>query len=260
LRECYWILLLHLHLQATPANDASNANVIPWLDPTSPFPPLESALPHPNGLLAAGGDLSPARLITAYRHGVYPWYSEGQPVLWWSPDPRMVLYVDEFKISRSLVKRIRRGDFEIRVDSAFDEVVDQCARVPRNGQNGTWITPEMSAAYRHLHLLGYAHSVEAWGDSGLVGGLYGLALGKMFFGESMFARASDASKVSLAALVTVLRSHAVPLIDCQQETDHLASLGARPIPRRQFSRYLAELIHSTAAPAGWAAGPILEHP
>jgi leucyl/phenylalanyl-tRNA---protein transferase len=259
LHECYSIVFLYLHLGRTRADDASKVNVIPWLDSTSSFPPLVSALSHPNGLLAAGGDLSPSRLITAYRHGIFPWYSEGQPVLWWSPDPRMVLYVDEFKISRSLAKRIGRGDYEIRIDTAFAEVIDECARVPRDEQHGTWITREMSAAYRHLHELGYAHSVEAWAAGGLVGGLYGLALGKVFFGESMFARASDASKVSLAALVSVLRSQGVPLIDCQQETSHLASLGARPISRRQFSRHLVELIHSNAASAGWTAGPILEH-
>jgi leucyl/phenylalanyl-tRNA---protein transferase len=256
LRQCYRIDFLHLHLPSARANGALSVNVIPWLDPTSPFPPLESALIHPNGLLAAGGDLSPARLITAYRHAIYPWYSQGQPVLWWSPDPRMVLYVDEFKMSRSLAKRIRRKDFEIRIDTAFDAVIEECARVPRGEQNGTWITREMSAAYRRLHVLGYAHSVEAWNASGLVGGLYGLALGRVFFGESMFAHVSDASKVSLAALVGVLRAQGVPLIDCQQETPHLASLGARPIGRRQFARHVAELIHSNAPPAGWTAGPI----
>jgi leucyl/phenylalanyl-tRNA--protein transferase len=233
--------------------------VIPWLDSKSPFPPIGTALREPNGLLAAGGDLSPERIIDAYRQGIYPWYSRGQPLLWWSPDPRMVLYVNEYRRSRSLAKRIRRGDFEVRVDTAFDQVIGACANVVRDSQNGTWITGEMAAAYRRLHALGYAHSVEAWRDGELVGGLYGLALGRVFFGESMFSHESDASKVALAALVSLLAAQKVPMIDCQQETEHLASMGARPIPRREFARALAELIHSNAAPADWMAGPLLEH-
>jgi len=232
--------------------------MIPWLDRHAPFPPLESALAEPNGLLAAGADLSPTRLIAAYRHGIYPWYSEGQPLLWWSPDPRMVLFVDEFKRSRSLAKRMRRGDFDVRVDTAFDAVIDACAATPRPGQRGTWITPDMIAAYRRMHALGYAHSVEAWRAGEMVGGLYGLALGKVFFGESMFARASDASKVCLAALVALMQQRGVTLIDCQQETEHLASMGARPIARRVFARKPADLIHSNTAPAGWKAGPVPE--
>jgi leucyl/phenylalanyl-tRNA---protein transferase len=233
-------------------------NVIPWLDSEAPFPPLDSALVQPNGLLAAGADLSPARLVDAYRHGIFPWYSEGQPILWWSPDPRMVLYVPEFKSSRSLTKRIRRRDYEVRVDTAFDAVIEACASAPREDQNGTWITGEMARAYRRLHALSYAHSVEAWRKGELVGGLYGLALGKVFFGESMFARATDASKVCLAALVALLQQLGVALIDCQQETRHLASLGARPISRRRFARHLRELIDSNAAPAGWTAGQVWE--
>ena len=234
--------------------------MIPWLDSTSAFPSLESALPRPNGLLAAGADLSPERIVTAYRRGIYPWYSAGQPVLWWSPDPRMVLYVDELKVSRSLAKRVRRKQYEVRVDTACDTVIEACARTPRGDQDGTWITEEMAAAYRGLHGLGYVHSVEAWEGGRLVGGLYGLALGSVFFGESMFAHATDASKVCLVALVHLLRRRDVPLIDCQQETSHLASLGARPISRRQFARHLAELIHSNAAPEGWDAGPLMEQP
>jgi leucyl/phenylalanyl-tRNA---protein transferase len=171
----------------------------------------------------------------------------------------MVLYVDEFRVSRSLLKRLKRREFQLRVDTAFNEVVAACASVPRGEQMGTWITPDMSSAYERLHLLGYAHSVEAWHGADLVGGLYGLALGSVFFGESMFARVSDASKASLAALVALLRRHEVPLIDCQQETAHLASMGARPIERSEFARALGELIHSTAAPGGWTAGPIPEH-
>ena len=233
--------------------------VIPWLDSRSAFPPLDTALPEPNGLLAAGGDLSPGRLVDAYRRGIYPWYSEGQPLLWWSPDPRMVLYVKEFKPSRSLAKRVKRRDFDVRIDTAFDRVISACASVPRGKENGTWITGDMATAYERLHALGYAHSVETWHGNDLMGGLYGLALGKVFFGESMFAHASDASKVALAALVSLLRKRDVPLIDCQQETEHLASLGARPIPRRQFARELGELIHSTAVPAGWKAGAFQEY-
>jgi leucyl/phenylalanyl-tRNA---protein transferase len=235
------------------------ANVIPWLDSDTPFPPLDRALSEPNGLLAAGADLSAERLIDAYRHGIYPWYSEGQPLLWWSPDPRMVLYVSEFRISRSLGKRIKRREFDVRIDTAFDQVIDACASVPRDQQRGTWITGAMGLAYRRLHTLGYAHSVEAWRGHELAGGLYGLALGGVFFGESMFTRAPDASKVSLAALVALLQQRGVTLIDCQQETEHLASMGARPIPRHKFARHLDELIHSNAAPAGWSAGPIPEH-
>jgi len=244
-----------------PAESAFHScalQVIPWLDSKSPFPPVESALAEPNGLLAAGGDLSPARLIEAYRHGIYPWYSRGQPLLWWSPDPRMVLYVNEFKVSRSLGKRIRRRDFDVRVDTAFDDVLHACAGIAREAQFGTWITPEMAVAYKRLNALGYAHSVEAWRHGELVGGLYGLSLGKVFFGESMFSYESDASKVALAALVRLAVQRRIPIIDCQQETEHLASMGARPIPRRDFALTLAELIHSNAAPADWTAGPLME--
>ena len=230
--------------------------VIPWLDAATPFPPIEAALAAPDGLLAAGADLSPARLVDAYRHGIFPWYGEGQPILWWSPDPRMVLYVDEFRCSRSLAKRIRRGEFAVRVDTAFDAVIEACAGLRREQGGGTWITAAMIDAYRRLHRLGYAHSVEAWRGDELAGGLYGLALGRVFFGESMFARQTDASKVALASLVALLRRRSVPLIDCQQETGHLASLGARPIPRQRFARHLDELIHSIAAPEGWRPGPV----
>jgi len=234
-------------------------NVIPWLDSKSPFPPIETAMREPNGLVAAGGDLSPQRIIDAYRHGIYPWFSKGQPPLWWSPDPRMVLYTNEYRLSRSLAKRIRRRDFDVRVDTAFGPVIEACASVVRDAQDGTWITREMAVAYRRLHALGYAHSVEAWRGGELVGGLYGLALGRVFFGESMFSHESDASKVALAGLVSVLARQGVPLIDCQQETDHLASMGARPISRREFALALTELIHSGATPPDWVAGPLLEH-
>jgi leucyl/phenylalanyl-tRNA--protein transferase len=213
---------------------------------------------EPNGLLAAGADLSPVRLLDAYRRGIYPWYSEGQPVLWWSPDPRMVLFVDEFRPSRSLARRMRRGEFEIRCDTACEAVIDACASSPRQGQRGTWITKAMIGAYRRLHELGFAHSVEAWRADELVGGLYGVALGGVFFGESMFTRVTDASKVCLAALVASLQQQGTSLIDCQQETEHLASMGARPISREQFARTLGELIHSKAPPRGWRSGPLLE--
>jgi len=230
--------------------------MITWLRADSVFPPIEAALDEPNGLLAAGGDLSPGRILAAYRRGIFPWFGAGQPILWWSPDPRMVLYVDEFKVSRSLGKRVRRGDFEIRIDTAFNDVIELCAQTPRRGQLGTWITPAIMDAYRELHTEGYGHSVEAWRDDELVGGLYGLALDRMFFGESMFAHETDASKVALVGLVALLRRLGMPLIDCQQETSHLASFGARPIPRRAFATHLTELIHSTAPPAGWTRGTI----
>jgi leucyl/phenylalanyl-tRNA---protein transferase len=228
--------------------------VLAWLRPDAPFPPLSAALAEPNGLLAAGGDLSPERLIAAYRRGIFPWYSAGQPILWWSPDPRMVLFVDEFKVSRSLAKSLRSRRFEIRIDTAFRDVVDSCAAMPRRGQRGTWITPEMIDAYVELHVRGFAHSVEAWHDGRLCGGLYGMALGRMFFGESMFARTTDASKVALVHLVALLKRQGVPLIDCQQETAHLGSFGARPIRRPAFAEHLTELINSTGPVAGWRAG------
>jgi leucyl/phenylalanyl-tRNA--protein transferase len=237
--------------------------VIAWLGPHDPFPPLDRALPHPNGLIAAGGGLTPARVIDAYRHGIFPWFSAGQPVLWWSPDPRMVLFTGELRLRRSLAKRVRQRRYEIRVDTAFEEVMRACA-APRLDQDGTWITAPMIETYVALHRRGVAHSVEAWCDGALAGGLYGLALGRVFFGESMFARASDASKIALVHLVAKLRRDGVPLIDCQQETPHLAAFGARPIPRRAFAALLRELIHSEAPPAPWIAGawpatdPVLE--
>jgi leucyl/phenylalanyl-tRNA--protein transferase len=230
--------------------------VIPWLSAGDPFPPLEHALDEPNGLLAAGGALSPRRLLEAYRRGIFPWSSEGEPLLWWSPHPRMVLFTDEFVPSRSLKRRLREQRFLVRVDSACDAVIEACA-APRVTQPGTWITPAIRQAYGELHRRGYVHSVESWRDGELVGGLYGLALGRVFFGESMFARETDASKVALAHLVAMLRAMDVPLIDCQQETGHLASLGARSIPRARFAMLLMELIHSAAPPAGWPPGSAL---
>jgi leucyl/phenylalanyl-tRNA--protein transferase len=230
-----------------------NRSVIPWLSAHEPFPALERALIEPNGLLAAGGALDPPSLVMAYRAGIFPWSSEGEPLLWWSPDPRMVLFVDEFHVSRSLRRRLRERRFEIRVDTACAEVIRACA-APRDDQGGTWITSGMFQAYCDLHRRGYVHSVEAWRDGALVGGLYGVALGRVFFGESMFARDTDASKVALAHLVGLLREQGVPLIDCQQETSHLASFGARPIPRARFAALLAELVHSNDPPGGWRQG------
>ncbi|MDX5363008.1 MAG: leucyl/phenylalanyl-tRNA--protein transferase [Pseudazoarcus pumilus] len=226
--------------------------MIPWLDGVPAFPPLEAALDDPPGLLAAGGELSPAWLLAAYRRGIFPWYSEGQPILWWSPDPRLILTPSAIRISRSLGKVLRRGRFEIRLDTAFAEVVAACAG-PRRGASGTWITPEMQQAYVRMHELGYAHSVEAWDEGRLVGGLYGMALGRAFFGESMFSRATDASKACLAHLARHLESLKFAVIDCQMTTAHLVSLGAHEVPRAEFCR-LIELHADDGPPPGrWPA-------
>ena len=226
--------------------------MIPWLRPDAPFPPIETALAEPNGLLAASGDLTPERLLDAYRSGIFPWYSSGQPVLWWSPDPRMVLFVEDFRVVRSLRKRLKQQRLEIRADTAFRAVIESCAKVSRPGQAGTWITPAVMDSYASLHDAGYAHSVEAWRDGRLVGGLYGVAIGRMFFGESMFAREPDASKIALVHLVAILRVRGFPLVDCQQETAHLASFGARPIGRRAFAEHVAALVHSVAPDGPWS--------
>ena len=226
--------------------------MIPWLRGNAPFPPVEKALASPNGLLCAGGDLSAERLLAAYSRGIFPWFSEGDPILWWSPDPRMVLFPEELKVSRSLRKAAARDDFEIRMDTAFGEVMEACAE-PRDGQAGTWIVPEIVAAYSRLHHMGLAHSVETWREGRLVGGLYGVGLGRAFFGESMFARESDASKVALVALVARLRARDYAVIDCQQNTAHLASLGAREIPRATFSRLLQESIQYPLTGERWSA-------
>jgi leucyl/phenylalanyl-tRNA---protein transferase len=229
--------------------------VIPWLQAHDPFPPLHRASREFNGLLAAGGDLSPERLLAAYRRGIFPWFNPGEPILWWSPDPRMVLFPDEFKLSRSLKKSLARADYTVRVDTAFARVMRECA-APRDGAAGTWISERMIAAYTALHEAGYAHSIETWrkgdrdhGDAGetekstesgesLVGGLYGVAIGRVFFGESMFARQTDASKIALAHLVRWLRAQDFAVIDCQMSTPHLASLGAREISRDSFAELL----------------------
>lgn len=205
------------------------------------FPPLEKAMREPNGLLAAGGDLSPARLLAAYRHGCFPWYQDGQPLLWWSPDPRTVLYPDELHVSRSLRKKLRQGVFSITFDQAFTDVIEGCA-APRDYSDGTWITTPMQDAYVELHRMGAAHSVEVWQNDQLVGGLYGLAMGRLFFGESMFSRTTDASKAGFVTLVERLKEWGFKLIDCQMPTQHLAGFGARPIPRHVFAETLAKYL------------------
>ena len=224
--------------------------MIPLLTSDLSFPPLDKALIEPNGLLAAGGDLSPERLLVAYSQGVFPWFNEDDPILWWSPDPRMVLFPAELKVSRSLNKRLRKGGYDIRSDSEFSQVMQACAE-PRKGQSGTWIHPEMVAAYVALHELGLAHSVEIWREDTLIGGLYGIAIGKMFFGESMFSRETDASKVAFVHLVRQLESREFGMIDCQMKTSHLASFGAREIPRKEFSQQLDKLIINPAQVGKW---------
>jgi leucyl/phenylalanyl-tRNA--protein transferase len=222
---------------------------ITWLSPLDApewFPPLEQALEEPAGLLAAGGDLSPERLLAAYRRGIFPWYSPGQPVLWWSPDPRAVLFPEEFHRSRSLARTLASARFSLTCDKDFAAVIDGCA-APRAASPGTWITSEMRAAYLRLHELRRAHSIEVWRAGVLAGGLYGVRLGGVFFGESMFSRERDASKVALAHLVAMCLRNKVAVIDCQLPSRHLASLGARAIPRRQFASLLREHV-STLAP------------
>ncbi len=225
---------------------------ITWLsrhDPPERFPPVDRALDDPPGLLAAGGDLTPLRLLAAYRRGIFPWYSEGQPVLWWSPDPRAVLFPEEFRRSRSLAKAERNRGFEVRFDVDFPGTMADCAAA-RPGSDGTWITRDMLAAYTRLHALGHAHSVETWRDGARVGGLYGVQLGRVFFGESMFSHETDASKVALSALVRRALERGTRLIDCQLASRHLHSLGSRAIRRQEFSALLAE--HAAAGvPDHW---------
>jgi len=224
--------------------------VIPWLDNDTPFPPLDSALREPNGLLAAGGDLSPQRLIEAYSRGIFPWFNPGEAILWWSPNPRMVLFPAELKVSRSLRKTLNKPTCEIRVDTAFRQVMEACA-APRDDHGGTWITPAMISAYTELHRQGLAHSVETWMEDKLIGGLYGISLGRMFYGESMFSLATDASKIAFVHLVRQLEYWGYGMIDCQMKTAHLASLGAREIPRAEFSQKLAELVNLPATTGAW---------
>ena len=215
---------------------------LPLLDPAAPpdaFPPVTRALREPNGLLCMGGELSTERLLAAYRRGIFPWFSAGDPILWWSPDPRALLFVDELRISRSLKRRLRRGDYTVSADRAFEIVVDCCA-APRQHQAETWIGPEMRKAYAALHRLGHAHSIEVWNGGLLVGGVYGVEVSGLFSGESMFSRADDASKVALVVLARLLAARGVPAIDCQVPNPHLTSLGARTVPRAEFLMLLAE--------------------
>ncbi|MEJ1095323.1 MULTISPECIES: leucyl/phenylalanyl-tRNA--protein transferase [unclassified Pseudoxanthomonas] len=225
-------------------------------DPNAPFPAAELALRQPDGLLAVGGDLSPTRLLNAYRHGIFPWFSAGQPILWWSPDPRMVFRTEGVKLSSRFRRELRRSRWWMAADTDFDQVIRACALSPRAGQNGTWITEEMQAAYLELHRLGHAHSIEVFeeDDSGarqLVGGIYGVAIGRMFFGESMFSAVSGGSKVALAALAYRLREWDWPLIDAQVENDHLMSLGAEHWPRARFLQQVAEQVVQEDSPGHW---------
>jgi leucyl/phenylalanyl-tRNA--protein transferase len=222
--------------------------VIPILskDPESPFPAIDKALEYPPGLLAAGGDLSPSRLLNAYRHGIFPWYSEGEPILWWSPVPRCVLYPERVHISRRLRRRYNQDQFQVTADQAFEQVIEACAE-SRGENEGTWITSDMSTAYIRLHELGYAHSVEVWREDELVGGIYGLALGSVFFGESMFSRVTDASKIGLVALCRQLQQWQFTLLDCQISNPHLRSMGAEEIARDEFQRHL----ENTTGPDLW---------
>lgn len=234
---------------------------LPWLNPGDPFPAVNTAWgPDTDapGLLAVGGELNPEVLLDAYRNGIFPWFSEGQPVLWWSTDPRMVLQTRDFKLHRSLRKTLQQfaaqNSTQIRVDYAFQQVIEACAEVSRRGQSGTWILPQMVQAYVDLHRRGFAHSVETWVDGQLVGGLYCVAIGKAVFGESMFSRSTDASKIALAALVAMCRHQGVSAIDCQQNTGHLASLGAREMPRNVFVQHV-QLAHSQP-PIEWKFSPL----
>ncbi|WP_298188981.1 leucyl/phenylalanyl-tRNA--protein transferase [uncultured Pseudomonas sp.] len=226
--------------------------MLTWLQRDSlVFPPLNKALSEPNGLLAAGGDLQPERLIQAYRHGCFPWFQDGQPILWWSPDPRTVLLPDKLHTSRSLAKALRQERYRVTLDQAFSEVIRACAG-PRSYAIETWITSPMQDAYLELHKRGVAHSVEVWRDQELVGGLYGLAMGQLFFGESMFSRADNASKVGFVTLVERLKSWGFVLIDCQMPTEHLLSLGAQSISRAEFAHYLSTYLDQPSR-ADWLA-------
>jgi leucyl/phenylalanyl-tRNA---protein transferase len=212
-----------------------------WLERDDPFPPVETALGNPNGLLCAGADLTAVRLLAAYRQGIFPWYSGDEPILWWSPDPRMVLFCDELKIPRSLAKSVRNKGYRVTVDRCFKEVLLNCSKTRKDGA-GTWLGKDMRKAYLALHEAGHAHSFETWEGSQLVGGLYGISIGRMFYGESMFTQVTDASKIALAHLVAFARIQNVPMLDCQQQTRHLASMGARPIPRPEFKARIATLV------------------
>jgi len=223
------------------------------LGPEVAFPPVEEA--DGSGLLAVGGDLSAKRLLLAYSLGIFPWYEDEQPILWHAPDPRMALAPSDLRVSRSLARTLRRGRFELRLDTAFQAVVRACAEAPRKGEPGTWITDDMIEAYCRLHELGFAHSVESWQTGELVGGLYGVSLGGCFFGESMFARQRDASKAALVGLVRQIEAWGFDLLDCQMHTDHLARLGARERPRREFTRALQASLEKQTRRGAWRFDP-----
>ncbi|GAA5008938.1 leucyl/phenylalanyl-tRNA--protein transferase [Pseudoluteimonas lycopersici] len=222
------------------------------IDPASPFPPADSALREPDGLLAMGGDLSPQRLLNAYAHGIFPWFSDGQPILWWSPDPRTLFRSDGVHLSSRMRRQFRRSVWRIVADHDFDAVISACAAMPRPGQDGTWITSEMQAAYSELHRLGHAHSIEVRDGDRMVGGLYGVAIGRMFFGESMFSAEPGGSKAALAALALRLREWGWPLFDAQVGNPHLATLGAEAWPRPRFLAAVAELCSKPEKPGSWA--------
>lgn len=224
-----------------------------WIDPRDTdylFPPVSLALDEPDGLLAIGGDLDPRRLLSAYRHGIFPWYNESQPILWWSPNPRTVLFPAHLHVSRSLRKTLRRGTFRVTADSAFDAVLEACSG-PRRGEHGTWITREMKQAYRRMFDLGHAHSVECWEGETLVGGLYGIAIGGVFYGESMFSHRNDASKVAFVHLVRQLAAWGYGFIDCQVHSNHLESLGAETLPRERFIELLDQWCPAAGHPGPW---------
>ncbi|MGY0504240.1 leucyl/phenylalanyl-tRNA--protein transferase [Luteimonas sp. e5] len=228
---------------------------LPWLpdDPAAPFPSVQQALRRPNGLLAVGGDLSPVRLLNAYAHGVFPWFSEGEPILWWSPNPRMVLPSDGIRLSTRFRRRLRSSRWRLRADTAFDAVIAACAEAPRPGQDGTWISAQMRDAYSRLHALGHAHSLEVFDGERLVGGIYGVAIGRMFFGESMFSAESGGSKVALAGLGRWLQRQGMPLIDAQVENPHLLSMGGGTMPREAFIGEVRRLCALPGPQGPWRA-------
>lgn len=236
-----------------------NDNRVSWLSPDDPkgmFPPVSTALREPNGLLAAGGDLSPERLLSAYRQGIFPWYDEGQPLLWWSPDPRCVLQSGDYHVSRRLRRELRKSPAEVRINSAFRDVISACA-APRRSQQGTWITADMMSAYEHLHALGWAHSIEIWQDGQLSGGLYGLGIGRVFFGESMFSLTPNASKTALLVLSQMLETGRLELLDCQMVSQHLLSLGASEIPRADFVTRVKSACGRCEKLTDWPDTPII---
>lgn len=242
------------HCQLSTVNCHNNAMPIYRLDDLIAFPPVHHA---EDGLLAVGGDLSEERLLLAYRSGIFPWYSEGEPLLWWSPNPRMVLFPSEFHCAQRLKRVIKRGTFTVTLDQDFASVIRACGETPRPGQDGTWITPEMEAAYVGLHRHGHAHSIECWQDGALAGGLYGVAIGGCFFGESMFSHQDNASKVAMHALCRAAEAWGIPIIDCQVANPHLLRLGAREISRKNFLVWLRQGLNTRLAPGAWVSLPPL---